>query len=87
MVHTDVHGPLPVRTHSGFCYWVTFIDDYTRFHAVFPMKAKSDTFEVFKAYKAYAENHHSAKIKMLQDDKGGEYMSNAFLEFTMAAGI
>ena len=51
------------------------------------MKAKSDTFDAFKAFKAYAENHHNAKIKMLRDDKGGEYMSNAFLEFTTAAGI
>ncbi len=27
------------------------------------------------------------KIKALRDDKGGEYMSNAFLEFTTAVGI
>src|SRR5882762_269847 len=87
LIHSDVHGPLPVRTHSGFRYWVTFIDDYTHFRAVFPMRAKSDTFEAFKAFKAYAENHHNGKIKMLRDDKGGEYMSNAFLEFTTAAGI
>src|SRR5258705_9040377 len=59
LIHTDVHGPLPVCTHSSFHYWVTFI-------------AKSDTFEAFKAFKAYAENHHNAKIKMLRDDKGGE---------------
>ncbi|KAI0038363.1 hypothetical protein FA95DRAFT_1505764, partial [Auriscalpium vulgare] len=25
--HLDVHGPLPVRTPSGYRYWVTFIDD------------------------------------------------------------
>ena len=28
LVHSDVHGPLPVRTPSGMRYWVTFIDDY-----------------------------------------------------------
>ena len=52
-----------------------------------PLQAKSDTFEAFKSFKAYAENHHGKKIKALRDDKGGEYMSNAFLEFTTAAGI
>ena len=87
LVHSDVHGPLPVRTHSGFRYWVSFIDDYTRFRAVFPLKAKSDTFEAFKAFKSYAENHHGTRIKALRDDKGGEYMSNAFLQFTTDAGI
>ena len=87
LIHSDLHGPLPVHTHSGFRYWVSFIDDYTRFRAVFPLRAKSDTFEAFKAFKSYAENHHGAKIKTLRDDKGGEYMSNAFLQFTTDAGI
>jgi len=87
LVHSDLHGPLPVRTHSGFRYWVSFIDDFTRFRVVFPIRAKSDTFEAFKAFKSYAENHLNAKIKALRDDKGGEYMSSAFLRFTTDAGI
>ena len=51
------------------------------------IKAKSDTFEAFKAFKAYAEDHHSAQIKTLRDDKGGEYMSNAFREFITKSRI
>ena len=65
LIHSDVHGPLPVRTHSGYRYWVSFIDDFTRFRAVFPIRAKSDTFEAFKAFKSYAENHHGTRIKTL----------------------
>lgn len=55
LIHSDVHGPLPVRTHSGYRYWSTWIDDYGRFKVVIPMKAKSETFDVFKQFKAYAE--------------------------------
>lgn len=29
LIHSDLHGPLPLRTHSGFRYWITFIDDYS----------------------------------------------------------
>ena len=36
--------------------------------------------------KAYAENQTGHKIKALRDDKGGEYMSNAFLRFTDECG-
>src|SRR5882762_4604709 len=25
LIHTDVHGPLPIRTHSGFRYWVSLL--------------------------------------------------------------
>src|SRR3979490_809371 len=31
LVHTDLHGPMPVCTHSGYRYWVLFIDDKTHF--------------------------------------------------------
>ncbi|GBE78927.1 predicted protein [Sparassis crispa] len=87
LIHTDVHGPLPVCTHSGYRYWITFIDDYSRFRVVLLLKAKSEAFDAFKQYKAYAENLLEAKIKAVQDDKGGEYMSNAFIQFTQEAGI
>jgi len=47
-----------------------------------PIKAKSDVFEEFKNFKAYAENQSGHKIKILRDNKGGEYMSNAFSQYT-----
>ena len=46
-----------------------------------PVRAKSDVFEAFKQFKAFAENQIERRIKTLQDDKGGEYMSNAMLKF------
>jgi transposase InsO family protein len=54
---------------------------------VLPIKAKSDVFDAFKQFKAYAENQSGHKIKMLRDDKGGEYMNNALLQFTTDSGI
>ena len=48
LVHSDVHGPLPVRTHPGYRYWITFIDDSSRLRAVILLKAKSDVFAAFK---------------------------------------
>ena len=53
--HSDVHE-VPYRSFSGFCYWVTFIDDYSRYHFVLPIRAKSDVFTAFKQFKVFAEN-------------------------------
>ena len=86
LVHSDVHK-VPYRSFSEFCYWVTFIDDYLRYRFVLPIHAKSDVFATFKQFKAFAENQTERKIKTLRDDKGGEYMSNAMLEFTNSCGI
>ena len=48
------------------------------------LKRKSQALEAFKLFKAAAENELDAKIKELQDDKGGEYMSTEFIKFTDA---
>jgi len=87
LVHSDVHGPLRVRTHSGYRYWVTFIDDASRFWVVYLLKAKSEVFTAYKQFQAYAERYLGCKVKTIRDDKGGEYMSNAFLHDTLAEGV
>ena len=87
LVHSNVHGPLPVQSKEGYKYWITFIDDHSRFRVVLPLRAKSEAFAAFKQFKAFAENQLGAKIKATRDDKGGEYMSNEWQEFCQRAGI
>ena len=87
IIHSDVHGPIRVPSHSGFIYWITFIDDSGRFRAAFPMKKKSEAFPSFKRYKAWAENQTGSTIKILREDKGGEYMGKEFDDFCADHGI
>ena len=42
------------------------------------MKHKSETFEKFKEFQSEVENHRNKKIKFLQSDRGGEYLSYEF---------
>ena len=51
------------------------------------MKRKSHTLKKFKLFKAYAENHFGLKIKVLQEDEGGEYMSTEFDDYLTSEGI
>ena len=87
LVHSDVHGPLPVRSRLGYRYWITFIDDASRFWLILPLKDKSGAFAAFKQFKAFAENQLNSKIKALRDDKGGEYMSLEWEAFCAEHGI
>jgi GAG-pre-integrase domain len=48
LIHSDLHGPVKVQTHQRFRYWVTFIDDFSHFKAVYLLKRKSETFSAFK---------------------------------------
>ena len=81
LVHSDLHGPLPVQTHSGYKYWIIFINDRSRFKTAIFLRAKSNTFLAFKQYRAYALIKQSLEIGELQDDKEGEYMSKEFDSF------
>ena len=45
LVHSDVAGPFSENTFQGFRYFVTFIDDSTRYDAVYLMHGKDDVTE------------------------------------------
>ena len=86
LIHSDLHH-IGITSHGGHNYWITFIDDCSRLKAAVPLKRKSDAFDAFKQFKAYAENQTGKKIKKFRYDKGGEYMSNEFIEFLDSCGI
>jgi transposase InsO family protein len=74
-------------TKGGKRYFITFIDDCTRFCYVYLMKTKDEALYYFKIYKAEAENQLKKKIKRLRSNRGEQYFSNEFSEFCTVHGI
>ena len=72
LTHSDVCGPMNVKARGVYEYFVTFIDDYSRYGYVYLMHHKSDTFEKFKEYRVVVENQFGRTIKTLRSDRGGE---------------
>lgn len=62
IVHSDVCGPMRTESLSGRKYFVTFIDDYSRYCEVYFLSQKSEVFEAFQNYKAAVENFTGHKI-------------------------
>ena len=56
LVHTDVCGLKICQTRRGKRYFITFIDDCTRYCYVYLLRSKDEAFEIFKIYKAEVEN-------------------------------
>ena len=54
LVHSDL-DKMPVLSIGGYKYTATYLDDYSSFGVMFYLKKKSDEFNVFKQYKAWAE--------------------------------
>lgn len=55
LVHSDVWGPSPLDSISGFKYYLIFIDDFTRFCWLFPLRSKSEVFHCFVNYHKHVE--------------------------------
>ena len=87
LVHSDLCEMNGILTKGGKRYFITFIDDSTRFCYVYLLKTKDEAFNYFKTYKAEVENQLERKIKRLRSDRGGEYFSNVFDEFCVEHGI
>ena len=78
IIHADVCGPMSVDARGGYRYFLTFTDDLSRYGYIYLMKHKSETFEKFKEFQSEVENRRNKKIKFLQSDRGGEYLSYEF---------
>ncbi|KAH9699463.1 retrovirus-related pol polyprotein from transposon RE1 [Citrus sinensis] len=85
ILHTDLWGPAPVVSTQGYKYYVSFVDDFTRFTWIFPLKTKDETLHVFKIFKAQVEKQLEQPIKCLQSDWGGEFRS--FSKYLQEEGI
>ena len=66
---------MPSASLSGYVYYVSFIDDYSRKTWVYFLKSKDEVFGKFKEFKALIENLFERKIKILRLDNGVEYTS------------
>ena len=87
LVHSDLCGPMNIQARGGYEYFVTFIDDYSRYGYVYLLHRKSECFEKFKEYKAKTEKRHNKSIKSLRSDRGGEYLLGEFREYLSENGI
>src|SRR4051794_23662954 len=62
LVHSNVCGPMEVPSLGGNRYFVTFVDDFSRFATVYCIAQKSNVEAVFWRFKAAAETKHGCRI-------------------------
>ena len=86
LLHLDVWSPGPVSSH-GHLYYLSVVDDFSRFTWLFPLVKKSDVTTTFLQFKVYIENLLSSTIKTIQSDGGGEFPSKVLHQSLQRSGI
>jgi hypothetical protein len=72
LIFSDVWGPAPDSVDRNK-YYVSFIDDYSKFIWIYLLKFKSDVFQKFHEFQNLVERLFNMKIIAIQSDWGGEY--------------
>lgn len=69
LIHTNICGPFPTGSWNGQWYFITFIDNYSRYRYLYLIHEKSQSLDVFK----FVELQLGKKIKVVKSDRDGEY--------------
>jgi hypothetical protein len=72
LVFSYVWGPAPISIGKNK-YYVSFIDDYSKFAWIFLLKNKSDVFAKFHEFQQHVERILNRKIITIQTNWVGEY--------------
>ena len=87
LVHSDVWGPCPVVSPTGFRYFVTFVDDYLQTTWLYLMKNRSKLFSHFHVFCAKIHTQFYVDVQNLRSDNAKEYVLEQFQSFMLQHGI
>jgi hypothetical protein len=73
IIHTDICGPFSTLCLIGQRYFISFIDDHTRYMYLYFLTDKVEALNAYKTYKVEVEKQKEKKIKIVRSDRGGEY--------------
>ena len=80
LVHSDICGPMNKKARHGASYFLTLIDDYSRYGYVYLLSHRHEALDCFKRFMVEVENKHEKGLKTFKTDRRCEYLSNQFKE-------
>ena len=72
-----------LRVRGDFEYFISFIDDYSKYSYVYLLYYKSEAFEKFNEFRVKAKTQAGKNIKSLRSDQGGKYLSGDFNKYLL----
>ena len=87
LIHSDVWGPCLVVSPTGFRYFVTFVDDYSRITWLYLIKNRSELFSNFGVFYAEIHTQFHVFVQSVRSDNAKEYVSEQFQSFMLQNGI
>lgn len=80
LIHVDVWGPYHTVTHQGMHYFLTIVDDYSRFTWIYLLHTKSEATQKVKDFFALIKTQFGFQIKKLRSANALELALTTFLQ-------
>lgn len=78
LVHMDLVGPLKPSITYRKRFFLTIVDDYSRYGFVYTIRHKNEIFQKFKEFYKRVKTQNNTKIKQIMTDRGSEFMLRDF---------
>jgi hypothetical protein len=75
LMHSDIWGPFRIKSHSGARYFLTIVDDFTRYTWIHLMSFKSETQGILQSFISWVKTQFNRCVKILRSDNGQEFLS------------
>ena len=73
IIHTDICGPFDTPFFGKEKYFITFIDDFSRYGYIYLLQEKSQAMNALEVYIIKVERQLERKVNIIRSDRGGEY--------------
>ncbi|KAL0537600.1 hypothetical protein IC582_026583 [Cucumis melo] len=87
LIHSDLVDFKDTTNRGGKNYYVSFVDDFSRFIKIYLIKTKDKVGSMFLKFKAKSKNQLGKRIKRLRSYRGGEYSDKTLKDFCESNGI
>ncbi|GAA0170061.1 hypothetical protein LIER_24407 [Lithospermum erythrorhizon] len=85
--HLDLWGPYKTKTMSGPVYFLTIVDDCSRYTWTYLLSTKSQVFTIFKIFYKMVFTQFGKFIKTIRSDNGTEFVNVNFRDFVLQNGM
>lgn len=84
IIHCDILGSMATPSINGSRFFLTIVDDHTRFTWIHLMKSKAQTRSLIQSFFRFVQTKFNLKIKCLCSDNGLEFKMDDFFFLPMA---
>lgn len=84
LIHCDIWGPYHVSSHSGYNYFLTLVDDYSRFTWIYILRQKLEAKSVIPRFFKMDNTQFNARIELFRSDNANEL---AFIGYFAEQGV